>query len=209
LASSSAAVAGDGFARRLAAYLRWSAGLTLLFAATYGATNWIAAQWSSRLRLYFDWELAIPFAPWAIYVYVSINALLTLPLFFLDTNGIGRLGRGFAWTTILAAVAHLVLPADLGWSRPAVPPASLLATLFTLDWPHNLAPSLHVAYSALAGLAVWNAARAAWLRTLAAVWATALAASTMLTHQHHLVDVVTGAALGAFAYFRWASMRKV
>jgi membrane-associated phospholipid phosphatase len=32
------------------------------------------------------------------------------------------------------------------------------------------------------------------------LWAAAIAASTVLTHQHHIIDAVTGWALGVIAF---------
>jgi membrane-associated phospholipid phosphatase len=87
----------------------------------------------------------------------------------------------------------LLLPTQLGWTQPAC---------FNLDYPHNLVPSLHVAYAVLAGAVVWNGATARWLRVLSGAWLALLISSVLLVHQHHLLDVVTGAALGIFCY-RW------
>jgi membrane-associated phospholipid phosphatase len=147
--------------------------------------------------LYFPFEAAAPFVPWMAYVYASVNGLLLLPLFVLDRKGIGRLGRAFAAATLVAAGFHLAVPADLGWERHAADEQRLLAAIYAVDRPHNLFPSLHVAYSTLAALAVWRSGRAAWVRAGAAVWLAALAASVVLVRQHHLMDVAGGLWLGA------------
>ena len=191
----------EPFSRRLAVYLRWAAALTLLFLVTYGGTNWLASQRASRLRLYFDWELGIPFVPWMIWVYLSAQAFFTVPLFVLDSNGIRRYGRTFALITVAAAAIHLAFPADLGWPRAeSVPNYPIFAGFFALDRPHNLLPSLHVAYSALAFVVIWEAARRTWLKALAAIWLVLLICSVLLIHQHHLADVVSGLALGFACY---------
>jgi membrane-associated phospholipid phosphatase len=67
---------------------------------------------------------------------------------------------------------------------------------------HNLVPSLHVALSVVC-VAVY--ARRAGLpgKMLLWLWAGVIAASTLLLHQHYLLDVLTGAALG------WAGVRAV
>ena len=128
-----------------------------------------------------------------IWVYLSINLFLALPLAVLNIADIRRFARAVALATVAAALAHLLLPTQLGWTQPAC---------FNLDRPHNLVPSLHVAYAVLAGAVVWNGATAHWLRILSGAWLALLISSVLLVHQHHLLDVVTGAALGIFCY-RW------
>lgn len=59
--------------------------------------------------------------------------------------------------TIISAIIFLLFPARLGFVRqlPANPLYhALFEQLFTLDRPHNLVPSLHVAWSCTAVLAV-------------------------------------------------------
>ena len=194
--SPSAAAAAEPFSARLGDYLKWTVALALLFAVTYGTTNWLAAQRAVFYRLYFDWELAIPFVPWMIYPYLTVNGFLLLPLFLLDRAGIRRFARAFALTTVLAAVCHLLFPAVPGWPRPLeVRDYPVFAVLYKLDRPHNLVPSLHVAYSTLAWLAVWRSSARAGVRAATAVWLALLIASALLTHQHHLADIAAGLLL--------------
>jgi membrane-associated phospholipid phosphatase len=203
LGSCFADCAAEPFTARLTLYLRWSAAVTLLFLVTYGSTNWLAARSVVHFRLYFNWELAIPFVPWMIWVYLSLQIFLALPLFVLDAAGISRLGQTFALATLAAGAMHLALPTDLGWRRPlAVPGYPIFDRFFSIDRPHNLAPSLHVAYSTLTLLVIWSAARGRWLRTLSAVWAGLLVCSVSLIHQHHLVDIASGIVLAALCS-RW------
>lgn len=191
----------EPFKTRLLVYARWSLGLTILFLITYGTTNWLAAQRTTHWRLYFDWELGVPFVPWMIYVYLSFNLLAAWPLFLLDVARIQRFGRTFALATLVAAVAHLAFPADLGWSRAAsVPDYPVFARFFTLDRPFNLVPSLHVGYSALTSMVIWNGSRHVWIRILVASWLGLLICSVFLVHQHHLADVVGGLVLAIISY---------
>jgi membrane-associated phospholipid phosphatase len=184
-------------------YLRWSVGLTLLFFLTYAATNWVAAMRPARFHLYFDWELAIPFVPWMIWVYLSLQVFLALPLFVLDSAGISRFGQAFTLATLAAAAIHLTAPTDLGWPRPAaVVGYPIFERLFSIDRPHNLAPSLHIVYSALAFMAIWSETKRAELKVLSAVWLALLVCSVSLVHQHHLVDTASGFALAALCN-RW------
>ncbi|MEO7651106.1 MAG: Ser/Thr and Tyr protein phosphatase [Bryobacteraceae bacterium] len=201
------ASAAEPLKRRLLVYVAWSIPLTLLFVISYGTTNWLAAQRPQRLHLYADWELGIPFVPWMIGVYLSFNAMMMLPVFVLTVREIHRLAAAFALATLAGSVGHSLLPGQLGWAREAHV-SGPFAMLYLLDRPHNLVPSLHVAYSVMGGLIVWRRATSAPLRWGTAGWTCALAASVLLIHQHHLLDVVTGAALGGICAW-WFFSRSV
>jgi hypothetical protein len=71
-----------------------------------------------------------------------------------------------------------------------------------LALPHNMAPSLHVALSVVC-VAVYVRRAPAPGAVLLWAWSFLIAASTVLLHQHYLIDVLTGYALG------WAAVRLV
>ena len=86
----------------------------------------------------------------------------------------------------------LIIPAELSF-QPQEPTSwqAWVRVADTLNLRYNCVPSLHV------GLGV--ACAAAYTRCTAGVfsfvlwlWAAAVAASTLLLHQHHLIDVLTG-----------------
>jgi hypothetical protein len=177
--------------------------LTLVFLLTYGGSNWLATIRPTRFHIYSKWELAIPFLPWMIWAYLSLQVFFALPLFVLDSAGISRFGETLLIATLAAAVMHLIFPADLGWVRPAVVPGyPVFARFFVLDRPHNLVPSLHVSYSALTCMVSWNATERPWIRLVASLWLALLVCSVSLVHQHHLADIASGLALAAICY-RW------
>jgi hypothetical protein len=98
--------------------------------------------------------------------------------------------------TLVAAACFVLFPAEL----PTVTPAELhgaLGLARTLAMPRNALPSLHVAYALTVATALGERWRPAWL-----AWAAAIAASTVFTRQHWLLDVVGGAALGAWGVTR-------
>jgi membrane-associated phospholipid phosphatase len=180
-------------------YLAIVARLSLLFAVVYGGCAWLTARLEHASRLYFEWEQAIPLLPAMVYVYFSIAAVFLLPLFTLDETGLRRLEHAFAWATLLAGACFLVLNAQLGFERgPTEPMNRLAAAMYASDPPRNLVPSLHVLYAALVLRTVAAACRPR-ARAALAVWFFALAGSTLLVHQHHVIDVVTGALAGWIA----------
>lgn len=172
--------------------LGWCLLIDVLFFPIYGAINWLTPQRQDLLHLYLDAELAIPLVPQAVWVYCSMFLLFCLPLFTLPRER----ARSEALAAILglftAATTWLLLPAQLGFER-ALPFGyeAVYGIIFALDAPHNLVPSLHVVFSTLVVLACGqNAPGPARLGLW--IWLTCIAASTLLTHQHHLLDVATG-----------------
>jgi len=131
-----------------------------------------------------------------IWVYLSLPVFLALPLFVLDAAGISRLGQTFALATVAAAAIHLLLPTEIGWPRPtAVPGYPIFDRFLTIDRPHNLVPSLHIGYGALAFIAIWSETQRLWIKLLSVVWLASLICSVSLVHQHHLADTASGLAL--------------
>jgi len=173
--------------------LRSAAVLFVLFVCVYGATNWITSLRTDRLRLWFDWELAIPLVPWMVWPYLSLVLSFFLPMFALDAATIRILCRRLAMATLVSAACFLLLPGESGHARPEVVPAHDLAyrLIYALDLPHNLAPSLHVSWSVILLIAL-RAASPPWARRLIEAWLALLIVSVLLTHQHHVLDVAGG-----------------
>ena len=183
-------------------YLRLAVPVGALFAVVYFASNWITAQRVQHYRLYFDWELAIPFVPAMIYVYASILVLFLLPPLFMRRRELAALVRTTLVVLLVAAAVFLLLPAEPGFQRPAQVPGydAVFQTLYAFDRPYNLVPSLHVACSVLCIAALLHASRSAAVRLGLLAWAALLSASVLLVHQHHLLDVLSGWLLGLAAY---------
>jgi membrane-associated phospholipid phosphatase len=173
--------------------LRWAAFLTLLFLPVYGLCNWITAQRATRYRLWFDWELALPFVPEMVWVYLSLFASFFLPMFALRAPALNALCRRLAFAVLASAAGFLLLPAEPGFARPVGLPGSATAfqLVYLLDLPHNQLPSLHVSWSALL-LAALREASGPLLRCALEVWFIALCVSVLLVYQHHVLDVIGG-----------------
>ena len=181
----------------LLVYARWAIFLDVLFIVVYGACNWITSQRSDLLRLYFDWELAIPFTPAMVWVYLSLFALFPLPAFALRAGALRALGRRLCFATLVSGAFFLLLPARLGFERPAIVPEYEIAFAFihVLDLPHNLVPSLHISWSGLILYSV-HAVSARWARRLLELWFGMICAAVVLVHQHHVLDVIGGVLVG-------------
>jgi membrane-associated phospholipid phosphatase len=172
--------------------------IAVLFVVGYGGSNWLAAQRAVHLRLYLPAELAIPFIPAMIGPYLSINLLFALPLFRLQPEELRLLGRQMIVTTMVATAIFLFVPTALGFTRSMEPGgfAPAYQLLYSLDYPYNCVPSLHVAYASQIVFAL--AARGSHrLRVSLALWLCLIMVSTVLSHQHNLLDLACGLLLAA------------
>jgi membrane-associated phospholipid phosphatase len=181
---------------------RFQIGLTLLYAvmfgAIYGGTNWLSARRDPPTAPHFAFETAIPFVPAMAWFYLSVPLMLCagplimrtkrelLPFFFTLTAQL-----------VVAGLAHLIFPFSPAWPPSAVEglgtQAFQVADALNLDY--NMVPSLHVSFATTVAL-VFGRRAGPIGRLLLWTWFLAAAASTLLLHQHHLLDVATGAALG-------------
>ena len=93
-----------------------------------------------------------------------------------------------------AGAFFLAIPAEPAYPRPSVELGAWLGPFLAADaanLDYNMVPSLHVAFATT--FAWLFAIRAdGVIRWAIAGWGVAIAVSTLLTHQHHLVDVAAG-----------------
>jgi hypothetical protein len=171
-------------------YLSYAFVVALLFVIGYGSANWLAAQRATHLKLFLDAELVIPLLPAMIWVYLSINLLFVLPIFRLDREALHLLGRRMIAATVAATLVFLAMPTTIGFARldAASDGYAIFQLLYAIDHPFNCVPSLHIAYSTLIVAALARNSRWALQAALAA-WLALIMASTVLTHQHHLIDI--------------------
>lgn len=192
-------------------YLRVVAVQVALFAVVYGGCNWLTAHRSHIGHYYLAWELQIPFMPNMIWLYHSILLLFLVPMLVFKRAQVTALGRAFASVTLLGGLCFLLFPGVAGFTRPDYSGESgLLALAFRLlydaDNVHNVMPSLHVAYCTLVTLSLLSCLRGP-VRGLFWLWLLAIMTSTVLVHQHHLIDLPTGMLLGYFGFLlfrRWS-----
>lgn len=197
---------------RLGLILALEASFLAFFYLVYGTTSALADLRRCAVFFHFEFESAIPFVPAAALIYLTIGPALALAPFFLRTRGeIAALGLTFLAETTVAGLCFLLLPSETAYpprsaSGPGAP-VFRLADFLNLD--HNDVPSLHVA---LALTAAWviGRERHRGVRILLAGWVGAVCISTLLMHEHHVVDLVAGLLLGGGAIrvvFRRVSRR--
>jgi len=167
------------------------------FLAVYPTLNWVTSLRPDPLHLYLRAELALPFVPQFIWVYLSMYVLFLAPPLVLPAEHMPALGKQLVAGTLAGGLLFLLFPAELGFARAlpsGAPYAEIYAAVFRVDHPYNLVPSLHVAYSTAIALACTEVSRPL-LRVALHGWWIAIAISTVLVHQHHVLDVVAAFVL--------------
>jgi membrane-associated phospholipid phosphatase len=176
-------------------------GFIVFWFLVYGGTNWITGMHTFRVSLAMDWESRVPFVPAASAVYLSLNVLVFLPLFvFRRWEEAVPLLVVMVAETLIAAICFLLVPLEAVPLQPELKQTA--GTMFraadVLNLEHNHFPSLHVSYAFTVALAVGR--RCAWPgKALLASWAAAIAVSTILLHQHYVIDLAGAVVLTAIA----------
>jgi membrane-associated phospholipid phosphatase len=145
----------------------------------------------------------IPFVPAAAWLYATYLGLLPALLLARRTPGFTTVFVAGTLCAILNAIVYILFPTALAARSPA-PPGTLLALVQALDTTLCALPSGHVALPSALTASAWVAAsdhagHRRWWRSVAAgfaVWTVVLAASTLLTRQHYLIDALAGAVFG-------------
>src|SRR5262245_12158385 len=181
---------------------RFQIGLTAIyamsFAPIYGGTNWLSARRHPPTVPHFAFEMAIPFVPAMAWVYLSVPLMLCVaPLIMRTKRELLPFFLTLTAQLVVAALCHLIYPLSPAWPPAAVegPGTRAFQIADALNLDYNTVPSLHVSFAATVALVFGRRANPIG-RLLLWTWSLAAAAATLLLHQHHLLDVVTGAALG-------------
>src|SRR3954465_119932 len=199
------AIATDGLARPWGRAAGWLAVLGPFFFLSYGAANWLASRQANVGAVVYAWERNIPFIPWTIVPYWSIDVLYGISLFICATGReLDTHAKRLLTAQVIAVACFILFPLTFTFSRPDVGglPGFLFTSLGQFDKPFNQAPSLHIALL----LVLWDRFarhvpdRAIWLLH---AWFALIGASVLTTYQHHFIDIPTGAALGLVCLWVW------
>jgi len=180
-----------------------SAELSVLFLIVYSGCTWITGQRSHVGSFYFQWERAIPFVPFMILPYMSIDLFFIAAPFFCRTNEeLRTFSRRIVAAILIAGLCFLLFPLRFAFPRPHA--GGWLGAIFDwfrgMDSPFNLLPSLHAALLLLlADVYARNLRGVSWLAAMA--WFFLIALSPLLTYQHHLIDIVGGFVLAGYCFY--------
>lgn len=186
--------------------LAWLLFLGPFFFLSYGYANHAAAMRGDVGSLFFPWERQIPFLPWTIVPYWSIDLLYGLSfLCCRNAREVDRHALRLFTAQLISVTCFLLFPLRFAFARPEAEGVfgALFTALSSFDQPYNQAPSLHIGLLVL----IWfQFARlpTSWpLRLLIHGWALLIAVSVLTTWQHHFIDLPSGAAVGLLCLWLW------
>lgn len=185
--------------------LLWLLFLGPFFFVSYGFANGWAAQRGVTTSVVFEWEAGIPFVPWTIVPYWSIDLLYGLSFLLCHTRqAVDRHAARLLTAQLISVACFLALPLRFGFARPDTDGVLgwLFDTLSGFDQPYNQAPSLHISLLVIIWARFALASRGVW-RLLVHGWALLIGVSVLTTYQHHFLDVPTGALVGALCLWLW------
>ena len=180
-----------------------SVGLSVLFLAVYSSCNWITGQRSQVGSFYFQWECAIPFVPFMILPYMSIDLFFIAAPFLCRTDEELRIfSRRIVAAILVAGLCFLLFPLRFAFPRPHA--SGWFGAIFDwfrgMDSPFNLLPSLHAALLLLlVDLYARNLRGLFLFATM--LWFFLVGLSPLLTYQHHVIDIVGGFVLAGYCFY--------
>jgi protein-tyrosine phosphatase/membrane-associated phospholipid phosphatase len=180
-----------------------SLSLSALFVAVYGATAWLTSLRGDVGTWSFEWERNLPLVPWLIVPYMSLDLFFVgAPFLCADRAELRAFCTRMSAAILVAGVVFLVMPLQFAFPRPE--PAGWTGPIFGVlhgfDRPYNMFPSLHIAiWMILAG--TYDRHTSGGVRVLTHGWFSLIAVSTVLTYQHHVIDVAGGFALALLCYY--------
>ncbi len=183
--------------------LATSACLSALFIVVYGGCNWITSLRSDVGTLHFEWERYIPFVPVMIIPYMSIDLFFVgAPFLCKSDRELSTFSKRVIAAILVAGTCFLLFPLRFAFPRPHAD--GWLGVIFdwfrTKDKPYNLLPSLHIALRTF--LADTYARHTKGIvRGASNIWFSLVGLSTLLTYQHHVMDVVGGFALAGYCFY--------
>jgi membrane-associated phospholipid phosphatase len=172
-----------------------------LFSSVYGTTSLLAALRAPHLDPAFPFEMKLPFVPSMTAVYLTVPLALLLTPFILRTwRDITPFFLTLTAETLVAGLCFLLLP--LAQAYPPRIASGFWGGIFhfadALNLDYNEVPSIHVTFAVTLAL-VFGRRCGPVGRSLFLVWAVLVCASTLLIHEHHLLDVGAGIVLGVAA----------
>ncbi len=177
--------------------------LSGLFLVVYSATNWFSSTRSHVGTWFYDWERYIPFVPLMVIPYMSIDLFfVAAPFLCRDRRELGTFSRRITLAILAAGFIFLLMPLKLVRERPVVDGwiGATFGWFFAADLPYNLCPSLHIALRTILAETYVRHTRGIF-HLGSHLWFSLIGVSTLLTYQHHVIDVMGGFVLAAICFY--------
>lgn len=192
-------------ARPLGRAALWLALLGPLFFLSYGLANTLAGRAPQLPSVVFGWEYGLPFVPWTIVPYWSIDLFYAASFFVcrtrreLDTHALRLLSA-----QLICVACFLLWPLRYSFVRPETEGIFgwLFAVLLGFDKPFNQAPSLHIVLLVVLWVRYARHLGRMWRVPLHG-WFALIGVSVLTTYQHHFLDIPTGLAAGWLCVWLW------
>ncbi len=178
----------------------WLAGLGVLFFSSYNAANWLASQRAHVPAIVYPWETGIPYWPWTIVPYWSIDFFYCVSLFICATQReLDTHARRLLAVQLISVTIFIVAPLRFTFVRPETTGlfGAMLDALLLFDKPFNQAPALHISLLVILWVHYANHLTGAW-RWMLHGWFALIGISVLTTYQHHFFDIPTGLWAGWF-----------
>lgn len=172
----------------------WVAILGPWFFLVYGWCNHVTSKRTDVGAAAWDWEKHIPFIPEFIVPYMSLDLFFVIAFFLPKSQQeLTLLGKRVFSVITLSALCFLLFPLQFAYPRPS--PTDWTGPWFKVlhmnDLPFNMAPSLHISQRCLLWI-TFGRHLTGMTRTAVRNWFILIGISTLVTWQHHFLDVVTG-----------------
>lgn len=178
----------------------WLLGLGILFFSIYNAANWLASQRAYVPSIVFSWETWVPYWPWTIVPYWSIDLFYVVSLFICATKReLDTHARRLLAVQLISVTIFIVAPLRCTFVRPETAGlfGAMLDALLLFDKPFNQAPALHISLLVILWVHYAKHLAGAW-RWLLHAWFALIGVSVLTTYQHHFFDIPTGVWAGWF-----------
>ncbi|MBI5107895.1 MAG: phosphatase PAP2/dual specificity phosphatase family protein [Rhodocyclales bacterium] len=183
----------------------WLLFLGPFFFISYGFSNRVAAERAVTDSIVFGWEQYIPFLPWTILPYWSIDLFYGLSfLCCRDRMQVDRHALRLLTAQLVCVSIFLLFPLHFTFERPPTNGVfgAMFDALMGFDQPYNQAPSLHIALLVIIWVRFALAVPQVW-QWVVHGWALLIGLSVLTTYQHHFVDSPTGALVGLLCLWLW------
>lgn len=183
--------------------LAWLLFLGPFFFICYGWTNHFTSQRGDVGVVVGAWERHLPFVPWLMLPYMSIDAFYAASLFLYRKRSLlDRHAQRLLLATVISCAGFLLFPLKFSFEVPRAEGFNgvLQRILLGFDQPYNQAPSLHISLLVVLWVAYAKKLQGA-IRVALHIWFAAIAVSVLLVYQHHFIDVWTGGLAGLLCLY--------